>query len=97
MHHMGRRHTRTSVNIKMEFTTLQLIYSESYTHNENFKSLHYVLCQCTSQLTPTVDRNLLHLVYRHKAYDLAVIYVSMNILYYVYTHTLSLSKHNLSA
>jgi len=43
IHHMGRRHTRTSVNIKMEFTTLQLIYSESYTHHENFKSLPYML------------------------------------------------------
>jgi len=27
----------------MEFTTLQLIYSESYTHHENFKSLPYML------------------------------------------------------
>jgi len=27
----------------MEFSTLQLIYSESYTHHENFKSLYYGL------------------------------------------------------
>jgi hypothetical protein len=37
-----RRNTRTSVYIKMEFTTLQLIYSESYIHHENFKLLYYV-------------------------------------------------------
>jgi hypothetical protein len=37
-----RRNTRTSVYIKMEFPTLQLIYSESYIHHENFKWLYYV-------------------------------------------------------
>ena len=43
IHHTGKRHIRTSVNIKMKFSTLHPIYSESYIHHENFKPLFYVL------------------------------------------------------